>query len=126
MAADQDLSGQRVLVVEDELMVAMGIEMILTDAACEVVGPVGRFDEAVDAARTGRFDVAVLDVNLRGTEVYPVADVLAARGIPFAFLTGYGRDTLPARFTGHDVLAKPFQKEALLHTISSLATHRPQ
>lgn len=122
MIRDSDtVAGCRVLVVEDELMVAMGLEMALVDAGYVVVGPTGRFDQAVKAAGTASADVALLDVNLRGTEVFPIADVLAARGIPFAFLTGYGRETLPARFADERVLCKPFQREELLSALEALA-----
>lgn len=116
---------RRVLVVEDELMVAMGIEMILSEAGWDVVGPVGRYDDAIEAARSGQTDIAVLDVNLRGVEVFPVADMLAARNIPFAFLTGYGRETIPQRFSGRTVLPKPFRAEKLLQTVSGLAADHP-
>lgn len=122
MEPQLDAARHRVLVVEDELMVAMGLEMTLTDAGYVVVGPIGRFDQAVKAAGTAMADVALLDVNLRGTEVFPIADMLAARGIPFAFLTGYGRETLPARFADEQILCKPFQREQLLSTLQTLAS----
>lgn len=118
----QMLAGRRVLVVEDELMVAMGLEMALSDAGCVVLGPIGRFDQAMHAASTETADAALLDVNLRGTDVYPIADQLAARGIPFAFLTGYGRETLPPRFAGQRMLSKPFQPERLLAAVDAM-TH---
>lgn len=119
MSPDQSLSGRRVLVVEDEVLVAMGLELALTDAGCHVVGPIGRFDRAMVAAKTEMADIALLDVNLRGVEVYPIADELAARGIPFAFLTGYDRSTLPARFAQRKVLRKPFQWPDLLSVVGT-------
>lgn len=117
---DPALTGRRVLVVEDELMVAMGLEMTLVDAGCVVIGPVGRFDQAMTVAMTTAADVALLDVNLRGTEAFPIADLLAARGIPFAFLTGYGRDALPPRFAEERILCKPFQRDELLSAVEAL------
>lgn len=112
-------TGRRILVVEDELMVAMGLEMVLTDAGYEVIGPVGRFEQALEAAN-GEVDFALLDVNVRGTEVYPVAEVLAGRGIPFAFLTGYGRESLPPAQRQARVLSKPFKATDLLAAVNSM------
>lgn len=110
-------AGKRVLVVEDELLVAMGLEMVLADAGCRVVGPIGRIDEALAAAVSEDVDLALLDVNLRGDPVYPVADALSARGIPFVFLTGYGRETLPAHYANGRMLSKPFEATALLAAV---------
>jgi CheY-like chemotaxis protein len=90
------MAGRRVLVVEDEMTVAMGLEMALAGIGCVVVGPVGRMAQAVDLAKTEVLDAAVLDINIRGDEVYPVAEILSHRGIPFAFLSGYGRLSFPA------------------------------
>lgn len=115
-----DSGTKRVLVIEDEMMVAMGLEMALADAGYEVVGPFGRLDQALDAARNARMDLALLDVNVRGEAIFPVAEVLAARGIPFAFLTGYGRETLPAGFNAGRILSKPFQTDRLLTTVQSM------
>jgi CheY-like chemotaxis protein len=114
-------AGKRVLVVEDELLVAMGLEMVLTDAGCHVVGPIGRLDEAMAAAATEEVDVALLDVNLRGHPVFPVADALAARGIPFVFLTGYGRETLPASHAHGRMLSKPFEATELVAVVADAA-----
>ncbi|MEO5372760.1 MAG: response regulator [Alphaproteobacteria bacterium] len=112
---------RRVLVVEDELLVAMGIEMVLEDAGCLVIGPIARLQEAIEAARDAEMDVALLDVNLRGDEVYPVADILAERHIPFAFLTGYGPEILPTRYAGRRVLHKPFVSDMVTKMVDSLA-----
>lgn len=117
-----DGGAKRILVIEDEMMVAMGLEMALADAGYEVVGPFGRLDQALDAARNGQMDLALLDVNVRGEAIFPVADVLTARGIPFAFLTGYGRETLPVGFKAGHVLSKPFRADRLLATIQSMCS----
>lgn len=116
----RQVEGRRILVVEDELMVAMGIEMLLIEAGCTVVGPHGRYEQALLAARTEAVDGALIDVNLRGNESFPVADILAARGIPFAFLTGYGRETLPERFAEGPLLAKPCQPQELLAAVKRM------
>lgn len=110
----------RILVVEDEMMVAMGLEMALEDAGYQVVGPFGRLDQALKAARSEQMDMALLDVNVRGDEVFPVARILSARGIPYAFLTGYGRESLPAEFLSGCVLSKPFQAATLVATVKSM------
>lgn len=111
---------RRVLVIEDELMVAMGLEMLLTDAGCAVVGPHGRFDRAMEAAQNEAVDAALIDVNLRGSKIYPIADVLAERGIPFAFLTGYEKETLPERFAHELVLSKPCGPQDLVAAVARM------
>ncbi|CAA7614938.1 response regulator [Magnetospirillum sp. UT-4] len=116
----RESTGRRVLVIEDEMMVAMGLEMALEDAGYDVVGPFGRLDQALDAACNERMDVALLDVNVRGEDIFPVADILAARGIPYVFLTGYGRDILPARFGSGRILSKPFQAIQLVAAVREL------
>lgn len=98
----------RVLVVEDEPLVAMFVEDILTDIGHEVGAVLSRLEEALDAARTGTFDFAIIDVNLDGTPSYPIAEVLKERGIPFVFATGYGANGLDPKFAGAPVLSKPF------------------
>jgi DNA-binding response OmpR family regulator len=119
-----DNAARHVLVIEDEMMVAMGLEMALEDAGYAVVGPFGRIDQAIEAARSGHMEIALLDVNVRGDEVFPVADILAARGVPFAFLTGYGRETLPARFAANRILSKPFQVSQLMATVRAMSAER--
>lgn len=112
-------AGLRILLVEDEAMVAMIIEDTLTDLGCEVVGPMSSLERALAAAQTAeRIDGAFLDVNLRGELVYPVADALLARGVPFAFVTGYGEKGVDARYRGAPVLTKPFMPE----TVEQLVT----
>ncbi|HEX5464137.1 MAG TPA: response regulator [Burkholderiales bacterium] len=103
-------SGLRVLLVEDESVVAMLLEDILGELGCEVVGPVAQIDKAVEMAQHEKIDAAILDVNLNGRKVYPVADALAARSIPFIFATGYGRDSLRAPYDDRPMLQKPFQQ----------------
>jgi len=116
-----ELAGLRVLVVEDEMMVSMLIEDMLTDLGCHVVGPAARLDEALTLAEHAELDCAVLDVNLGGQSTFPVADLLREKGAPFAFATGYGDAGL--RDVDRDclVLQKPFREADLARVLRSLA-----
>ena len=114
------LEGLRVLVVEDEFLVATLIEDMLKSAGCVVSGPVPRLAEALDAVHSGTFDAAVLDVNLAGDRIDPVADVLSRRNVPFVFVTGYGTGGLPAVHAERPRLCKPFKMADLLDTLSSV------
>lgn len=106
--ADPALSGRRILVVEDEMLVAMLMEDILADLGCVVVGPAARVADALERVRTEALDCAFLDVNVAGERVFPVADALAERNVPFIFVSGYGEDVLEPRFAGRPALKKPF------------------
>jgi DNA-binding response OmpR family regulator len=103
---------RRVLVVEDEMMIAMMIEDLLAEIGCEVIGPANRIDAAL-ALVDSDIDVALLDVNLAGQVVYPVADRLRARGVPVIFLTGYGNVGVDPRYRDCPVLTKPFELTGL-------------
>jgi two-component SAPR family response regulator len=113
------LAGLRVLVVEDELMVAIMIEQALHRADCVVVGPVPRVAKAIDVARSEPIDVALLDVNLAGERVFPVADVLIERAIPFVFLTGYAPGIVPSTYATRGILGKPFTPAKLYRTLEA-------
>ena len=115
-----NLGGLRVLVVEDEMMVSMLIEDMLTDLGCKVVGPAARLDEAMELARTTELDCAVLDVNLGGQPIFPLADLLRERGLPFAFATGYGDAGLRDVDHGAPVLQKPFREGDLARVLGEL------
>jgi CheY-like chemotaxis protein len=115
-----ELGGLRVLVVEDEMMVSMLIEDMLTDLGCTVVGPAARLDEAFDLARAADIDCAVLDVNLGGQPIFPLADLLRERGLPFAFATGYGDAGLRDVDHGAPVLQKPFREGDLARVLGEL------
>lgn len=108
MNASAAIRAARVLVVEDELLVAMMVEDYLRDMGYDVVGPAPGLDRALTLARTEAIDFAVLDINLRGMASFPVADILTERGIPFIFATGSGRDAVADRHRGALVLHKPF------------------
>jgi CheY-like chemotaxis protein len=115
-----NLNGLRVLVVEDEMMVSMLIEDMLTDMGCQVVGPASRLDEAIELAKAGDLDCAVLDVNLGGQPIFPLADILRERGCPFAFATGYGDAGLRPADKGTPVLQKPFREGDLARVLGEL------
>ena len=102
------LRGKRVMVVEDELLVSMLVEDFLTDEGCVIVGPFGRVAHALAAAECEAIDVALLDINVAGEKVFPVAFALERRGIPFLFVTGYGEKVLPGDRPGWKACAKPF------------------
>ncbi|MHA6298083.1 response regulator [Devosia sp. CAU 1758] len=108
-----ELAGKRILVVEDEGVVALLIEDMLEDLGCEVIGSVATLSKAIEAATSQTFDLAMLDVNLDGQLVFPVAEVLQSRQLPFLFSTGYGRLGVPDKFKAYEVLNKPFAKEEL-------------
>ena len=92
------LADLRILVVEDEVLIALEIEERLKGLGCEIVGPVGRLDRALELARSTALDGALLDVNVKGGLVYPVAEELLTREVPVVFSTGYALDTLPPVF----------------------------
>jgi DNA-binding response OmpR family regulator len=115
--------GQRVLVVEDEAIVAMLLEDMLIEMGFEVVGTVGQFDQAVRAIDDGACDFVILDLNLDGKETYPLADMLAARGVPFVFATGYGSSGLKSGWRDFPVLEKPFQLRDLEGAVTRVAQY---
>ena len=116
----QESSGLCVLVVEDEMMVALLLEEMIADLGHRVVGPVGRLGKALELASSAAIDVAILDVNVDGQGVYPVAAALAARGIPFAFVTGYGREGVRESYRGSPTLTKPFQRQDLRELLEEI------
>ena len=112
--------GRRVLVVEDEALVAMLVEDALLDAGFEVIGPAATVDEAMGFLDGDRPDAVVLDLNLAGETSTPVADTLAARGIPYVIATGYGASGLPAGHQQAMVLAKPYDPSELTAMLGRL------
>ena len=117
-----DASGAmpRLLVVEDEYLIRMLLEDMLDELGYGVAAAVGTISEARQFATDGEFNAAILDVNLDGQEIYPVADILAGRGLPFVFVTGYGERSLPEAYRGRPALQKPFQAEQLKTTLAGL------
>jgi CheY-like chemotaxis protein len=107
------MAGQRLLVVEDELLVALDIESILSEAGLDVVGPASSAGEALKLITDCPPDAALLDANLSGEPIDAVALALSERRIPFAYVTGYGRESLPPAHPA-PIVAKPFDAEQLL------------
>jgi CheY-like chemotaxis protein len=112
MTQDQ-LNGLRVLVVEDEAAISMLLEDMLMDFGCAVVGPAARLSVALEMAQNASFDLAILDVNLAGESIYPVAEALTERGRPFVFSTGYGGAGIKDPYRGRPVVQKPFSQQEL-------------
>ena len=118
------LKGTRILVVEDEPLIAMDIRTCLTEAGCEVIGPTGTVPEAKVLVETEEFHAALLDLNLEGTSSEELAQALSRKNIPFAFATGYRRSALPPEFRECIVLAKPFEREQLVAIAEALVYSR--
>jgi CheY-like chemotaxis protein len=118
--SDASRAVPRLLVVEDEYLIRMLLEDMLADLGYDVAAAVGTIAEASELAANGSFDVAILDVNLDGQEIYPVAEILAQRGVPFVFVTGYGENSLSEPFRDRRALPKPFQAEQLEATLAEL------
>ena len=114
------LAAKRVLIVEDEVLLALHLEDLLTALGHEVVGQATRIDMAMELARESDIDFAVLDINVAGTKSFPVADILRQRGIPFAFATGYGAEGLMDGYRDFPTLRKPYGQEDLERTIAQV------
>jgi DNA-binding response OmpR family regulator len=110
----------KILIVEDDYLIAALIERILISARYVVIGPIPRLFEALEEARQENFDAAILDINLNGERVYPVAEMLSKRNLPYLFITGYSDRDLPAEFSGRPRISKPFNSEELLGALSNL------
>jgi CheY-like chemotaxis protein len=120
-----ELKGARILLVEDELLVGLEMRHVLARAGAEVIGPAATADDAARLAAESNPAAAVLDINLGGDMIDPVAARLAAWGVPFLFVTGYdARKVLPERLRGAPVLRKPVDDEALLDMLQSLLAGR--
>jgi PAS domain S-box-containing protein len=127
--SDSMIVGERIMIVEDEALVAMAMSDLMTELGFAVVGPFGKVVEAMAALNNGDVDAAVLDINLGGELVYSLADRLAAEGVPFIFVTGYGAESIERRFADIRVLQKPIERLALEHVfvhaeVSPLDTRR--
>jgi CheY-like chemotaxis protein len=116
-------SDQRILVVEDEFLIAIHVADIVADLGFAVVGPVGTVDQALALARTERLDGAVLDVNLSGQLVFPLAQLLVVRSVPFILTSGYDANGLPAEWRKTPHLRKPVEERELARL--ALSTFRP-
>nr|WP_281362391.1 response regulator [Azospirillum melinis] len=117
------MSNLTVLIVEDEPLIAMSLEDALIDQGVACLGPAGSVSAALEMIEAGGFDIALLDVNLRGERVDAVADRLAGAGIPFIFTTGHGAEGLPDAHRTRPVIGKPFRD---IDITDALARHRPR
>ncbi len=122
--AGDDMSGLRILIVEDEYFIADDMAAQLRQRGAEVLGPVGTVEEASRIVSGGELDCAILDMNLRGDMAYPVADRLAEAGIPFVIATGYNSASLPDRFSDVPRVEKPVDPKLVLAVVAPLAVRR--
>ena len=113
----EPLKGLKVLVVEDQAPIALQMEDMLVESECEVVGPASRVGQALRLLSDNAVDAAVLDLNIAGELVYPVADALDARGLPYVFATGYSPSDVADRYGHRPVLQKPFSRRVFLEAI---------
>jgi CheY-like chemotaxis protein len=109
----------KVLIVEDEMLIAMMLQDMVADAGLEVEGVANSLTAGIELARRADFDLAILDINLNGEEVYPVAEILRKRGIPFIFSTGYGAGGVRSGFDGAPQVMKPFQQDLLMDALKT-------
>ena len=115
--AETGSSRRSVLIVEDEVMIRMMVADMLDELGYRVAAEAGDIDEAVRLVQSTDFDLAILDVNVNGKVISPVAEAVRLRGRPFVFATGYGSDGLPEKFRDSPVLQKPFQMATLKRAI---------
>jgi DNA-binding response OmpR family regulator len=127
--ADEHASQLRVLVVEDTVIVADEIARMARSLGHEVVGPIGALESAMtfasnlDSASDSHIDIALLDVNLNGSQAFPLAELLSDRGVPIIFLTGYARESIPGSFQHLPCLEKPFGLDELERTFEAALGH---
>ncbi len=121
LAEESSPAGKRVLVVEDELMIRMLLEDMLTDLGYTLAAEAGGIEEALALAKQGEFDIAILDVSLNGQPISPVVEILVERGVPFVFATGYGQRGVPEPYRHTPTLQKPFELDALAQAIAAVA-----
>ena len=108
-----ELSNRNVLVVEDEMMIAMLIEDMLDEFGCKLVGPATSIPRALELIGKESIEIAVLDLNLDGHDTYAIADALQEKNVPFIFATGYGSIGLRKEYGNRPILQKPFQTKDL-------------
>ena len=117
------LDGRKILIVEDEMLVMMNLEVALEDMGCSSICPVASVIKALSLLNEQNFDLAILDVNLSGEKSYPIADILIARGIPFAFSTGYSDHGDRSDFNCQPILRKPYLARDVAEVVDQLLHH---
>ncbi|MQQ35971.1 response regulator [Pseudomonas sp. SZ57] len=118
--SDDQTSLPKVLLVEDETMLAMLMEMMLEDLGFATAYHASTLNEGIEYARNGEYDLAILDINIIGGDSFPIAAAIADRGIPFMFCSGYGRPGIPDAWLNRRCVAKPFSAEQLSEALSEL------
>ena len=114
------MTGPRVFVLEDDMLIAMLVQDWLTELGYEPVGPTGKIPEALELVRSQELDAAILDVSLGRDTCYPVADLLQAKKVPFAFATGRDDESVPVHMKGTPILRKPYDLHALEAMLAKL------
>lgn len=126
MSPNPALQGRKILVVEDEWLIAQHLAMLLEDMGCEVVGPVGKVDQAIEKIAAETIDCALLDANLNGTSSSPIVDALVAAGLPLIIVTGYGALELPTdAMNAAPRLNKPFAEHELEAALQAVLGGNP-
>jgi CheY-like chemotaxis protein len=115
----QPVTDMRVFVVEDEFLILMQLESMLEELGCKVAGTASHLNDALQRAETCDADMALLDINLAGKKIYPVAEVLRRRGVPIVFSTGYGQAGIDPPWTSYPVVQKPFMARELERAIAT-------
>jgi len=119
-AQNSALAGLRVFIMEDEALVVVNLEDMLDELGCTVVGPAMRIEQAEGMIEQAYgADIAILDVNISGKPVFPIAELLAERGVPMIFATGYGRGGLPEKWQAHPILQKPYTFEDVAQCLAT-------
>ena len=116
----RSFAGQRVLVVEDEILVSWAAQDMLADLGCVALGPAASVDQALEIIASQALDAALLDINLNGQLSYPVADTLARLGVPFVFVTGYDLARIPEAYRAAPALQKPLHRPELAATLAEM------
>ena len=117
--AGHETGALRFLIVEDEALIAMYVEDVVSKSGYSVVGVVHTLDEALDFIESNAIDAAVLDINLKGKLVFPLADALMTRGVPFVFASSYGERSVPARYRVGPIVQKPFAASDLRRALAA-------
>jgi CheY-like chemotaxis protein len=116
--------GLRVFFVEDEPMIRILVTDMLGELGHAIAAEAGHVDQALELAQSAEFDLAILDVNIDGKQIIPVAELIKTRGCPIIFATGYGSDGLPEGFRGYPILQKPFELDTLAKVIDEMSRSR--